>query len=316
VTVRTVRAPDGSRRRPPAGRTRFARTAGARDQDPLVDHAGWTEDWLTVDGARIFYRRGPVTSGVPIVHIHGFAISGTYLLPTARRLAGRGTAVVPDLPGYGRSERSGRALAIPALARSLEAILDGLGLAKVVLIGNSMGCVIALQVAHDAPDRVHRLVLVSPAGGRQNQPLGRAIGQLAVDAIRESPRMARVAVPDYLHFGPVNAFNLFAQLTRFPSLERLETTPVPTLAVLGDRDPLMPSPRRVREIRLQSPDHVAVALIEGAAHSINFSHPGELASVVSAWLDGRDIIDDPSEPGHARSLPLHRDVTPEPGPDA
>ena len=54
--------------------------------------------------------------------------------------------------------------------------------------------------------------------------------------------MARVAVPDYLRFGPVSALRLFRQLTRFPSLERLQHTPVPTLAVLGSRDPLMPGP--------------------------------------------------------------------------
>ena len=33
--------------------------------------------------------------------------------------------------------------------------------------------------------------------------------------------MARVAVPDYLRFGPLNALRLFHQLTLFPSLERL-----------------------------------------------------------------------------------------------
>ena len=52
-----------------------------------------------------------------------------------------------------------------------------------------------------------------------------------------------MAVPDYLRFGPVSALRLFSQLTRFPSLERLQHSPVPTLAVLGSRDPLMPGPR-------------------------------------------------------------------------
>jgi pimeloyl-ACP methyl ester carboxylesterase len=193
-------------------------------------------------------------------------------------------------------------------------ILDALGLDRAVLVGNSMGSVIALEIAHEAPERVHRLVLVSPAGGRQNQPLRRALGQLAVDAVRESPRMARVAVPDYVRFGPVNAFSLFSQLTRFPALDRLITTPVPTLAVLGDRDPLMPGQQRLHDIRTLAPDHVDVALIEGAAHSINFSHPGELANVISAWLDDREIVDDPREPGRARAIPFHRDAPPEPGP--
>jgi pimeloyl-ACP methyl ester carboxylesterase len=169
-----------------------------------------------------------------------------------------------------------------------------------------MGCPISLEVAHAAPERVHRLVLVSPAGGVQNQPLPRALGQLAVDGLRESPRMARVAVPDYLRFGPLNALRLFHQLTRFPSLERLLHTPVPSLAVLGSRDPLMPPPSRVQEVGRLAPRHVTVVVIEGAAHAVNFSHPETLASVIASWLDDREIVDDPSQPGRARVVDVRQ----------
>ncbi|RYV51299.1 alpha/beta fold hydrolase [Pengzhenrongella frigida] len=301
-----------SRRQGPAGRPSRLRKsapppAAAAGDAPVADADGWTDQHVTVDGRRVFYRRGPAVEGIPIVHVHGFAISGSYLMPTARRLAHLGPTVVPDLPGYGRSERWQHTLGIPALAHALEAILDALGLAKVVLIGNSMGCAVSLEVAHAAPERVHRLVLVSPAGGMYNQPFGRALRQLAVDGTRENPRMARVAVPDYVRFGPVSALNLFGELTRFPALERLLRTPVPTLAVLGDRDPLMPPPHRVREVKALAPEHVTVALIEGAAHAINFSHPGELSNVIEEWLEGRDIVDDPDQPGHARALRFEQD---------
>ena len=84
-------------------------------------------------------------------------------------------------------------------------------------MGNSLGCPISLEVAHAAPERVDRIVLVSPAGGVHNQGLGRAVRQLAIDSARENRRMARVAVPDYLRFGPVNTFHLFSEMTRFPS---------------------------------------------------------------------------------------------------
>lgn len=274
-----------------------------------------TEGAVVVDGRSVFYRQvgrgspagtGAGAGSLPIVHVHGFGISGSYLMPTARLLASRGVNVVPDLPGYGRSERPGQVLGIPALAEALVGVLDALGLERVVLVGNSMGCPVSLEVAHAAPERVHRLVLVSPAGGIQNRPWSRALLQLAVDGVRESPRMARVAVPDYLHFGPVNALRLFSELTRFPSLERLLATPVPSLAVLGSRDPLMPPPARVREVGRQAPRHVTVVLVEGAAHAINFSHPGELAHVIGAWLDGAAIVDDPDEPGRSRVLEIPR----------
>lgn len=228
--------------------------------------------------------------GLPIVHIHGFAISGEYLLPTARMLAGRRVNVVPDLPGYGRSESRDHVLDIPALAEALVSVLDELDIDRATLVGNSMGCPISLEVAHTAPERVHRLVLVSPAGGVHNQPLARALGQLATDMLRENPRLLRVAFPDYVRFGPLNSLRLFRELTRYPSMERLQGTPVPTLIVLGGRDPLTASPASVREAARLSPEHLTVALIEKGAHALNFSHPEELAGTIELWL--ADALDD------------------------
>ena len=98
----------------------------------------------------------------PVVHIHGFAISGAYLMPTARALAGRRVNLVPDLPGYGHSERRGKVLDIPALSEALLAVLDALEIEQAVLVGNSMGCPIGLEVAHVAPERVHSLVAGLP----------------------------------------------------------------------------------------------------------------------------------------------------------
>ncbi|MGA8047254.1 MAG: alpha/beta fold hydrolase [Dermatophilaceae bacterium] len=251
----------------------------------MLTDDGWVTEHLLVDGRSIGYRRSLGGSGVPIVHVHGFAISGAYLMPTARALAPRWTNVVPDLPGYGRSDRPDRVLDIPALAGALTTALDALDIDKAVLVGNSMGCAISLEVAHATPERVERLVLVSPAGGVQNQPMVRALAQLARDGLRENPRMLPVAVPDYARFGPVNGLRLFHELTHYPSLERLLHTPVPTLVVLGGRDPLMATPERVREVARLSPDHVTVALIPLAAHAVNFSHPDELAGAIELWLD-------------------------------
>ena len=246
---------------------------------------GWVIEKLQVGGTSVYCRRSTHQDGVPLVHIHGFAISGAYLMPTARALATRGVNVVPDLPGYGRSDRRDRVLDIPGLAETTLAILDRLEIEKAVLVGNSMGCAISMEVAHEAPDRIHSLVLVSPAGGAHNQPMSRALGQLAKDVFRESPKMLPVALPDYVKFGPLNGLRLFRELTSFPSLERLLRTPVPTLAVLGLRDPLMASPDRVREVARLSPEHLTVAIVDEAAHAVNFSHPVELAGVIGAWLD-------------------------------
>lgn len=250
----------------------------------MATDAGWVTEHLDIGGTRVDCRRSTGGYGVPIVHVHGFAISGAYLMPTARLLARRRPNVVPDLPGYGRSERPAQVLGIPELGAALVDVLDALGIERAILLGNSMGCPISLEVAHAAPERVERLVLVSPAGGTQNQPLARALGQLGRDLFRESPRMLPVAVPDYLRFGPVNGLRLFGELTRYPSLDRLLHTPVPTLAVLGRRDPLIPTPERVREVAAMAPEHLDVAVIDAAAHAVNFSHPAELATIAEEWL--------------------------------
>jgi pimeloyl-ACP methyl ester carboxylesterase len=272
-----------------------------------MPEAAWRDLRVDVHGHEVVVRAGPEVPGsVPHVHVHGFAVSGSYLLPTARALAHRATTLVPDLPGYGRSAGWGHALGIPSLAWVLLEVLDALGLERVVLVGNSMGGPVCLEVAHSAPERVAGVVLASPAGGMHNQPLIRAIGQLARDVGREDPRMGRVVLRDYLRFGPVNALQLFGELMRFPSLERVLRTPVRTLAVIGSRDPLMPPPWRIREVGRLAPAHLTIAVIEGAAHAMNFSHPGELAHVITCWLDGREITDDPDEPGIAGVLEIGR----------
>jgi pimeloyl-ACP methyl ester carboxylesterase len=269
---------------------------------------GWVAENVQVEGRSVYYRRSVGGSGVPVVHIHGFAIYGAYLMPTARLLADRWVNVVPDLPGYGRSESRDHVLDVPALAGALLALLDALNIDRAVLVGNSMGCPIGLEVAHEAPERVHRLVLVSPAGGIQNRPLSRAVGQLALDVIRESPRMAPIALPDYLRFGPINGLRLFHELTLYPSLERLLHTPVPTLAVLGGRDPLMPPSSRVHEVGRLASQHLSVVLVEGAAHAVNFNHPEELAEVIRAWLDGALLADSTRLPTGVRVIHVHQDA--------
>ncbi|GAA3383414.1 alpha/beta fold hydrolase [Cryptosporangium minutisporangium] len=79
--------------------------------------------------------------------------------------AERFTTIVPDLPGYGASyvpalDRPYGAIAVKALIR----LLDELGLEKVHVLGNSLGGMVATQLALDYPERVERLVLMGPGG--------------------------------------------------------------------------------------------------------------------------------------------------------
>ena len=58
--------------------------------------------WTTIDGVRIHSLAGG--EGPPVVLVHGYGLSGAYMLPLARALAGSCTAYAPDLPGQGKSD--------------------------------------------------------------------------------------------------------------------------------------------------------------------------------------------------------------------
>ncbi len=267
------------------------------------------ERWTSNDGVKVFYRESSGPPGAaPMMHLHGFGLSGRYLLPTAELLAGEFRTLVPDLPGFGRSGRPRQPLDVPELAQAAAAFLDDRGIEKVTLVGNSMGCAVICEFAHLYPERLERAVLVAPAGGLHNQPLPRALRQLARDGIREPLGLMQVAVPDYLRFGVPSTLRMFRALTRYPALDRLLELHIPTLVVLGSADPLMPAPPRVKEVAGQIDNSVLLVVIHGAAHAINFSHPGELANVIRQFMSDEPIVDDPDSPGQARVYEIHRGV--------
>jgi pimeloyl-ACP methyl ester carboxylesterase len=223
----------------------------------------------------------------PIVHIQGLAMSGRYLEPTAARLASRFATHVPDLPGYGYSDKPRRPLNIPELAEALAGYLDATSVRRAVVLGNSTGALVAAEFAHRYPDRTESAILVSPAGDRHNRPLLRGLVQLARDARHEPFALTRIAISDYVRFGPVNYLRAFQRMTRYPTVERLSQIPVPFLTVIGTRDPLISELRLERILRSTA----AMDLVRhhDAAHAINFSHPESLALVVDAYLHGKPL---------------------------
>ncbi|SFS05959.1 Pimeloyl-ACP methyl ester carboxylesterase [Microbacterium sp. cf046] len=264
------------------------------------------ERWTIVDGVDVFYRESTNPPEAPVItHLHGFGLSGRYLLPTAELLADEFHTLVPDLPGFGRSGKQGAALDVPDLAHAAARFLDDRGIEKTSLVGNSMGCPVIVEFAHHYPERIERAVLVSPAGGIHNQPLRRAMSQLAKDGGREPRKMISVATPDYLRFGVPSTFKMFKALTQYPSLERLLQLRIPTMVVLGTRDPLLPGPARIKEVASQEENHILLVVLEGAAHAINFSHPKELAHLIRLFMEDRPIVGLPGSV-QTRIFEIHR----------
>ena len=111
-----------------------------------------TPGWVLADGLPVFHRfcLDAGAAADAMVHVHGFGISGTYLEPTAALLARHYRTFVPDLPGMGRSIRPEGGLDLPGLAKALMAYCDAVGV-EPILVGNSLGCPIIVEVATTFP---------------------------------------------------------------------------------------------------------------------------------------------------------------------
>jgi pimeloyl-ACP methyl ester carboxylesterase len=268
----------------------------------------FTWNSVLVDGNWIHYRVAGPEDAPPMVHVHGFAISGSYLMPTAELLADSFRVYVPDLPGFGRSPKPERTLTIVELGTALNHFMDAVGIERAVVVGNSLGCAISAELIDEAPEKVERAVMVGLAGGRHNQPLVRAVGQMALDGLKEPPRMLTVAAPDYLRFGPIRALRLFKWMTEFPAYQRFMSLPVPVMVVIGSEDPLRPSWKRIRAVLGEIPPQVTLVLFQGAAHAINFTHPQELAHAIRQYVAGEAIRMDAAHPEGVPVLELKRPV--------
>ena len=102
--------------------------------------------------------------GPPVVCLHGLGGTKASFLPTVSALAETNRVIAIDLPGFGDSDKPlSAAYDAPYFADAVVAALDALGLERADLVGNSMGGRVAIEAGLRTPDRVGRLVLLSPA---------------------------------------------------------------------------------------------------------------------------------------------------------
>ncbi len=108
-----------------------------------------------------------------IVFVHGFCQSSAYWAPTLDRVAEHGVrAVAVDLPGFGRSARQAGPYTMAGLADALARELDAIGVHRpIVLVGGSMGGVVAQHFALRHAQRLERLLLVATGGFTLNAPV-------------------------------------------------------------------------------------------------------------------------------------------------
>jgi pimeloyl-ACP methyl ester carboxylesterase len=124
----------------------------------------WREHqrWVTVGGNQI--NTIDMGSGPAIVFVHGLSGSWPNWLEQLPVFAQDHRVIAMDLPGFGHSPMPHERITISAYARTLDGLLETLGVSAATVVGNSMGGFVSTELAIAYPQRVERLVLVSAAG--------------------------------------------------------------------------------------------------------------------------------------------------------
>ncbi|MFZ1025743.1 MAG: alpha/beta hydrolase [Limnoraphis robusta] len=112
-------------------------------------------------------------SGLNLVFLHGAWHDGSQWLPVFEYLCGEYRCFAPDLFGCGESDSPNIHYSIDLIVDSLAEYLNILKLDDVCLVGHSLGGWIAASFALKYPERVRRLVLISPEGVKASYQEGR-----------------------------------------------------------------------------------------------------------------------------------------------
>lgn len=234
--------------------------------------------------------------GTPVVLLHGLGSRREDWLATARLLAPRHRVTLVDLPGHGLAdmpEPFSLDRATTALDRSLAQLPDG----PVVLVGHSLGGLIAASEAIARPERVRGLVLVETALRPQLPEALRAewLGRLE----REYQNVLRAA---YLGFGRDSAqgealyrrvavldprmVQRWIRLAWTADLSgRAGSLEVPVLVVLADRSWARdePWPEVAEALGLAGVPRLEAQRIGDCGHFVMLDHPDRLAALIARF---------------------------------
>ena len=281
---------------------------------PAPSPDGRAVRFVDADGARL--RTSVRGSGPPLLLITGLGASLDLGVPFEREVAARGLQVISfDAPGIGQSSPYRWPRRMPGIARTVELILDALGYERVDVLGVSLGGVIAQQLAHQAPDRVRRLVLAATGPGlgglpgsprvllslatprRYYQPdyYRRVAGQIYGGAARRDPDALLHGSPARFIERPTLSGYLgqIYAISGWTSIPWLRTLRQQTLVLAGDDDPIVPVING--RILAWCIPNARLHIVRGGGHLFLLERPAEVAARVAGFLATAD--GDPAQPG-------------------
>ena len=268
---------------------------------------------LTPEGRVHYYEAEPRVpgGGIPLVLVHGLADRDESWAPMLKRLKRAGFHVyAPDLLGYGRSPKPADGdYTMEGEAKFVYDFIQSLGLQKTHLGGWSMGGWIALNLAHDHPEVLDRVVLFDAVGLKfvPKYPLTIFDAKTPDDAQRLWSLMEPGAkpLPDSVRRDLVRRLadqqwivsknmNAMTSSTTFAD-SFLPTLPEPLLIVWGSRDQLTPLDLGYQMHSLDP--HSELDIVEGCGHLAPSLCAARVAPAVADYLKSN-----PAPEGGVRTL--------------
>lgn len=265
--------------------------------------------------------------GNPLLLLHGFTGSIETWRPFLPALSASHDVIAVDLIGHGGSDapRDPARYGMARCVEDVQGILDYYVLARVTVLGYSMGARIALHLAMEAPERVSALILEGGSPGIED------------GSERESRRLADEALADEIERDGMAAFvmrweqlPLFASQHRLSSevrktlrmqrlrntvtgmanvlrglgtgaqeslWDRIDEVPIPTLLIVGAED------TTYRAIAAEMADRMPladVAVVPDAGHAVHLEQPTPFQDLVLRFLRSpmswRDAADQQGAP--------------------
>jgi 3-oxoadipate enol-lactonase len=243
-------------------------------------------------------------AGPTVLMLHGIGGGHLSFAPQVETLASSGyRAVAWDMPGYGRSAPI-EPYNFKGLAQSCIALIEALKCGDVVLVGHSMGGMVAQEVMARRPELVSKLVLcgTSPSFGKPEGEWQRefiAQRTAPLDAGKSMAELAEVLVPQIVGPGSLpegvrlatHCMSLVPASTYRRALEALVTfdrranlplIQIPTLVVAGEHDPNAP-PSMMKKMA----DAIARSTyleMRGIGHLQNLEAPDEFDGLLLNFL--------------------------------
>ncbi len=196
-----------------------------------------------------------------ILLIHGLGLSRRYF-----------ARLEPLLPGSRAIDLEGTSL--DEMTASVARVAEP----GTLVVANSLGTQIATELAVRSPESVRGLVLSGPTWDPAAPSLPAQFVRLLADSYREQPSLVPVALADYARRGPLHILRAARSMLRHPIAERLAQVSVPVVIVRGSADPICG--QRWAEQLAAAPADGRLVTVQGAAHAVDWSHPGAVVQVV------------------------------------